>query len=73
MMLSRFFVMAGRMFMVLRRFCIMFCALLAHKAFEGVRSNQVRVQTYSSSIRLWILFGGHAQVTVSGDFVPVVT
>ena len=25
--LGRFFVMAGRMFMVLRRFCMMFCAL----------------------------------------------
>jgi hypothetical protein len=33
--LGRFFVMAGRMFMVLRRFCMMFCALLAHMAFVG--------------------------------------
>ena len=33
--LGRFFVMAGRMFMVLRRFCMMFCALLAHRVFEG--------------------------------------
>ena len=33
--LGRFFVMAGRMFMVLRRFCMMFCALLAHRGFEG--------------------------------------
>jgi hypothetical protein len=33
--LGRFFMMAGRMFMVLRRFCMMFCALLAHMAFEG--------------------------------------
>jgi hypothetical protein len=32
--LGRFFVMAGRMFMVLRRFCMMFCALLAHRVFE---------------------------------------
>jgi hypothetical protein len=32
---GRFFVMAGRMFMVLRRFCMMFCALLTHRAFEG--------------------------------------
>jgi hypothetical protein len=29
LVLSRFFMMAGRMFMVLRRFCMMFCALLA--------------------------------------------
>ena len=28
--LCRFFVMAGRMFMVLRRFCMMFCALVGH-------------------------------------------
>jgi hypothetical protein len=34
-MLSRFFVMAGCMFMVFRRFCMMFCALLAHRVFEG--------------------------------------
>ena len=33
--LGRFFVMAGRMFMVLRRFCMMFCALLAHRGLEG--------------------------------------
>ena len=33
--LGRFFVMAGRMFMVLRRFCMMFCALLAHRVLEG--------------------------------------
>jgi hypothetical protein len=33
LMLSRFFMMAGRMFMVLRRFCMMFCALLAHRRF----------------------------------------
>ena len=33
--LGSFFVMAGRMFMVLRSFCMMFCALLAHRAFEG--------------------------------------
>jgi hypothetical protein len=30
---GRFFVMAGGMFMVLRRFCMMFCALLAHSFF----------------------------------------
>ena len=42
--LGRLFVMAGRMFMVLRRFCMMFCALLAHRGFEGLRSKQVRVQ-----------------------------
>ena len=35
MVLGGFFVMAGRMFMVFRRFCMMFCALLAHRAFEG--------------------------------------
>jgi hypothetical protein len=33
--LGRFFVMAGRMFMVLRRFCMMFCALLAHRGVES--------------------------------------
>jgi hypothetical protein len=32
--LGRFFVMAGRMFMVLRRFCMMFCTFLTH--MEGV-------------------------------------
>jgi hypothetical protein len=33
--LGRFFVMAGRMFMVLRRLVMMFCAFLAH--MEGIR------------------------------------
>jgi hypothetical protein len=33
--LGRFFVMAGRMFMVLRRLGMMFCAFLAH--MEGIR------------------------------------
>jgi hypothetical protein len=33
--LGRFFVMAGRMFTVLRRFCMMFCTLLTHK--EGIK------------------------------------
>ena len=33
--LGCFFVMAGCMFMMLRRFCMMFCALLTHRAFEG--------------------------------------
>src|ERR1700686_407556 len=42
--LGPFFVMAGLMFMVLRRFCMMFCTLLAHRGFEGLRSKQVRVQ-----------------------------
>jgi hypothetical protein len=31
--LGRFFVMAGRMLMVFRRFCMMLCALLAHWGF----------------------------------------
>jgi hypothetical protein len=35
LVLGRFFVMAGRMFMVFRRLCVMFCALLAHRGFEG--------------------------------------
>lgn len=38
--LGRFFVMAGGMFMVLRRFCMMFCAWLAHK--EGMKDFWVR-------------------------------
>ena len=46
--LGRFFVMAGRMFMVLRRFCMMFCALLAH----GVLRVEVQAGSRSSRIRL---------------------
>jgi hypothetical protein len=46
--LGRFFVMAGRMFMVLRRLCMMFCALLAHRAFEV----EVQTGSYSSRVRL---------------------
>ena len=34
-MLGRFFVVAGCMFMMLRRFRMMFCACLAHR--EGIR------------------------------------
>ena len=34
LVLGRLSVMAGRMFMVLRRFCVMFCALLAHRGFR---------------------------------------
>jgi hypothetical protein len=34
MVLGGFFVMAGCMFMVLRRFCMMFCALLAHRVLR---------------------------------------
>jgi hypothetical protein len=44
--LGRFFVMARCMFMMLRRFCMMFCALLAHR---GLR---VEVQTDSRSSRI---------------------
>ena len=47
--LGRFFVMAGRMFMVLRRFCMMFCALLAHRGFLRV---EVQTDARSSSIHL---------------------
>jgi hypothetical protein len=35
--LSRFFVMAGRMFMMLRRFCVMLCALFTHKEVLSLR------------------------------------
>jgi hypothetical protein len=31
MVLGGFFVMAGRMFIVLSRFCVVFCALFAHR------------------------------------------
>jgi hypothetical protein len=31
--LGRFFMMASRMFMVLSRFCVVFCALFAHRGF----------------------------------------
>jgi hypothetical protein len=34
LVLGRLSVMAGRMFMVFRRFCVMFCALLAHRGLE---------------------------------------
>jgi hypothetical protein len=36
MVLGRFFVVSGGMFMMLRRFQMMFCAFLAHK--EGIGS-----------------------------------
>ena len=53
LVLGRFFVMAGRMFMVLRRFCMMFCALLAHMAFDAFSFFlRVEVQIGSRSIRI---------------------
>jgi hypothetical protein len=45
--------MAGRMFMVLRRFCMMFCALLAHMAFDAFSFFlRVEPQIGSRSIRI---------------------
>jgi len=60
MVLGRFFVMTGRMFMVFRRFCMMFCASLAHRGFVGLRSKtgkQVRIQAIFVFPTLNGLFG----------------
>jgi hypothetical protein len=47
--LSRFFVMTGRMFMVLGRLRVMFCALLAHRGFWRI---EAQTDLCSSHIRL---------------------
>ncbi|MBV8377389.1 MAG: hypothetical protein JO279_10340 [Verrucomicrobia bacterium] len=46
MVLSCFFMMAGRMFMVFRRFCVMFCTFLAHNWGSSVSRENIELQHY---------------------------
>jgi hypothetical protein len=65
-MLSRFFVMAGRMFMVLRRFCMMFSALLAHRGFEGEVQTDPR-----SSVFVFNTFDELLRIKITSAIRPV--